>query len=110
MRNPKRRIPYFAGLFTKDCTQKLFFGRKLGFALWRHLSNEDIARVHLGANADNSPFVKVFQRVVTYIWNVTRYFLLAKLGIPGLKLVFSICMDVNTSFRTSSSLMSTASS
>ena len=88
MRNFKRRITHLACLFSEYCAEQPFLCAKLGFALGRNLSDKNVACGNLCTYADNTSFVKVAERVLADIRNITCDFLRSELGIAGCNLVF----------------------
>ena len=53
-RDAQRAVADVAGLLAEDGAQELLFRRELGLALRRDLADEDVARLHLGADADDA--------------------------------------------------------
>ena len=53
-RDAERAVAHVAGLLAEDRAQELLFGRELGLALRRDLADEDVARLHLGADAHDA--------------------------------------------------------
>ena len=53
------------------------------FALRRHLADQDVARLHFGADIDDAGFVEVLQRLFADVRDVAGDFLLAELGVAG---------------------------
>ena len=68
-------------LFAEDGAQELFFRRHRAFALRRDLADEDVARLHFGADMDDAGFVEVLQRFFRNVRNVARDFLRPELGV-----------------------------
>ena len=101
-RQAQRRVAHIGGLFAEDRAQKLFFRRHRRFALRRHLTNEDIARINFSADVNDTCFVEVLESLFADVWNIARDFFLAEapvsaghdFGIP------SIWIEVKTSSRT----------
>src|SRR5918994_822668 len=50
-----------AGLLAEERAQQLLFRRELRFALRRDLAHEDVARLHVGADADDPALVEIAQ-------------------------------------------------
>ena len=88
VRNFKRCISYFLGLFAEDSAKKSFFSCKLGFALGRNLTNKDVTRVNLCTDTDNSSVVKVAESIVAYVGNISGDFFRSELGISCFDFVF----------------------
>ena len=60
-RADERGVADVAGLLAEDRAQQLLFRRQLRLALRRHLADEDVARLHVGADADDAAVVEVAQ-------------------------------------------------
>ena len=58
-------------------------GRELGLALRRDLADEDVARLHLGADAHDARLVEVLQRLFADVRDVPGDLFLAELGVAG---------------------------
>ena len=56
-RYAQRRVLYVRRFLTENCSQKLFFRRKLRLALRRHLADENVAGFDFGANKRDAGFV-----------------------------------------------------
>ena len=67
VRNTERRIPNFFGFFAEDGVQELEFGSGIGFALGSNLTDENVARADLRANADDTFGVEVV-RLSRWYW------------------------------------------
>src|SRR3546814_11269597 len=52
-------------------------------ALRRHLADQDVARIDLGADVDHARLVEVAQRVLADVGDVACDLLLAQLGVAG---------------------------
>ena len=87
-RQPQRGIAHVGGLLAEDGAQQLFFRRHRAFALRRDLADEDVARMHLGADVDDAGFVEVLQRFFRDVRNVARDFFRPELGVAGHDLEF----------------------
>ena len=85
--NTQGGVPDFPCLFAEDCAKKSFLRGELGFALGGNLSDEDIAGVNLCADADNTSFVKILERVAD-IRNIVGDFFGTELRVTGFKLIF----------------------
>ena len=77
----KRGVAHLAGLLAEDGAQQLLFGRELRLALRRDLADEDVAGLHLGADADDAGLVEILQRLVADVRNVARDLLGTELGV-----------------------------
>src|SRR5260221_3387591 len=82
-RQAHRRVTDIRDLFTEDGAQQLFFWRHRAFALRRHLTDQNIARLHFGTDIDDAGFVEILQRFFTHVRNVAGDFFLAELGVTG---------------------------
>ena len=61
-RHAQRGVAHVGGLFAEDGAQQLFFRRHRAFALRRDLADQDVARLHFGADIDDAGFVEVLER------------------------------------------------
>ena len=61
-------------------------GRELRLALRRDLADEDVARLHVRADADDAALVEIEQRFFRDVRNFTRDLFLAALGIANVQL------------------------
>ncbi len=82
----ERGVLHVAGLFAEDRAQQLFFGSQLRFALGRHLADQDVARLHGGADADDAALVQVAEERFGDVGNVAGDFFGAELGVAGFDL------------------------
>ena len=80
-RDAQARVAHLAGLLAEDGAQQLLFGRELRLALRRDLADQDVAGLHLGADADDARLVEVLQRLVADVRDVARDLLGAELGV-----------------------------
>ena len=53
-------IPDLSRLFAENCAEKSFFGRKLGFALGRYLTDKYVAGLNFRAYSYDTVGVEVF--------------------------------------------------
>ncbi len=81
-------IPHLARLLTEDRPQQPLLRCQLGLALRGHLTDQDIAAAHLGADADNAALVQILQRVIAHIGDIAGDLLRPQLGIAGFHFVF----------------------
>ena len=58
-------------------------GRQLGLALRRDLADQDVARLHLGADADDARLVEVLEGLLADVRDVAGDLFLAELGVAG---------------------------
>src|SRR4051812_42440415 len=83
-RADQRGVADVARLLAEDRAEELFFRRQLGFALRRHLADEGVARLDVGADPDDPALVEVLQEALGDVRNIARDFLRPELGIPRL--------------------------
>src|SRR5487761_512015 len=60
----ERSVANVSGLFAEDRAQQLLFRRERGFALGRDFADQDVARLHRGADADHAAFVEVAEETL----------------------------------------------
>src|SRR5699024_5144402 len=60
---------------------------ELGFTLWCNLTNEDIAGVNLGTDADDTAVVQLFEGILADVWNVAGDLFRSELGVTRFDLV-----------------------
>ena len=82
-RQPQRGVAHVRRLFAEDRAEQLFLRRHRRLALRRHLADQDVARLHLGADIDDAGLVEVLQRLFADIRDVAGDLLLAELGVAG---------------------------
>ena len=70
----QRSVFHVAGLFAEDRAQQLLFRRELRLALRRDLADQDVARLHRGADADDAALVEVAQERFADVRDVARDF------------------------------------
>ena len=88
VRHAQRGVAHLARFLTEDGAQQALLGSQLGFALRGDLTDQNIARVHLGTDTDNPVFVEVCKRVLTDIRNITGDFFRPEFGFAGFEFVF----------------------
>ena len=64
VRHLQRGIANLAGLLAEDGAQQALLSGQLGLALRGNLADEDIARMHFRAHADDALGIQIAQRVV----------------------------------------------
>src|ERR1700676_3959769 len=84
----ERRVFHVPGLFAEDRAQQLLFRSQLGFALGRHFADQDVARLHRRADADDSALVQIAQERFGDVGDIARDFFRTELGIAGFNLEF----------------------
>ena len=88
VRQTQRVVANLARLLAENRAQQSFLGGEVGFALRRNLADEDIARVNLRADTDNSALVKFLQSVWGEVGDIVGDFLGAELCFTALEFVF----------------------
>ena len=94
VRNPQRSVSHFTGLLAKNRPQQTFFGRQFRLALWRDLTDQNIAGSNFSANSDNAAIIQIAQCFFSHIRNVPGDFFRPQFGITRVALIF---FDVNRS-------------
>ena len=87
VRDLERGVADLARLLLEDRADQLLLGRQLGLALRRDLADQQVARLDLGADADDAAVVEVAQRLLRAVRDVARDLLVAELGGAGVDLV-----------------------
>ncbi len=87
-RQLQRGVAHVGRLLAEDRAQQLFFRRHRALALRRHLADQDVARVHFGADIDDAGLVEVLQRLLADVRDVAGDLLLAELGVARHHLEF----------------------
>ncbi len=82
-RHLQRGVAHVGGLLAEDGAQQLLFRRHRALALRRHLADQDVARLHLGADVDDARLVEVLERLLADVRDVAADLLLAELGVAG---------------------------
>jgi hypothetical protein len=85
------------GLFAEDGAQQLFFRRHRAFALRRDLADQDVARLHFGADVDDARFVEVAQRFLADVRDVAGDLFRPSLVSRAMTSNSSMWIEVNTS-------------
>ncbi len=85
-RRRQRSVAHVTGLLTEDRAEQLLLRRELGLALRRDLADEDVARLDVGADADDAALVEVLEELLRDVGDVPGDLLGAELGVPGLDL------------------------
>src|SRR5882724_180439 len=85
-RDLERRVPHVARLLAEDGAQQLLFRRQLGLALGRHLTDQNIARLDRGADADDAALVEVLERRLRDVRDVAGDLFRSQLGVARLDL------------------------
>ena len=80
-RDGERRVADVRRLLAEDRAQQALLRRELGLALRRHLADEDVARLHLGADAHDAVRPEVLERVLRDVRDVARDLLRPELRV-----------------------------
>ena len=81
--NAQGGIPDFTGFFTEDGAQQALFGGQFGFTLGGNLTDQDIAGVHFGTDADDTAFIQILDRVVRDVRDIPGDLFRSELGFAG---------------------------
>ena len=87
-RQLQRGVANVGRLLTEDGAEEFFLRRHRRFAFRRHLTDQDIARLHFRADIDDAGFIEVLQRLFADIRDVAGDLFLAQLGVAGHDLEF----------------------
>ena len=87
-RQLERRVAHVGRLLAEDGAEQLLLRRHRALALRRDLADQDVARVHLGADIDDAGLVEVLQRFLADVRDVAGDLLLAELGVARHHLEF----------------------
>ena len=79
----ERSVLDVQGLLSEDGFEQLLLGRQLGLSLGGHFADENVARLHVGADADDAVLVQVAQDVLRNVGDVPGDVLGSELGVPG---------------------------
>ncbi len=80
-RHAQRGVLHVGGLLAEDGAQQLLLGGQLGLALRRDLADQDVARLHLGADIDDAGLVQLGQRTLADVRDIAGDLLRAELGV-----------------------------
>ena len=80
-RNAQGSVLHVGSLLAEDRAQQLFLGSELGFALGRHLADQHVAGVDLGADIDDARLVEPRQLRLAHRRDVSGDFLRPQLGV-----------------------------
>ena len=86
--HPQRGIAHVRGFLTENGAQEFFLWRHRAFALGCDLADENVARLHVGADIDNARLVEVAQRFLADVGDVARDLFRPELGVAGRDLEF----------------------
>src|SRR5258705_12236689 len=85
-RHLQRRVLHVLRLLAEDRGEQLFLGRELRLAFRRDLADQDVARLHMGADPHDAPLVEVHQRLLADVRDLSRDLLTAALGVADVQL------------------------
>jgi hypothetical protein len=85
-RHLERAVLHVLGLLAEDRGEQLLFRRELGLALRGDLADQDVARLHVGADPDDAPLVEVHHALVGDVGDLAGDLLLAPLGVADVQL------------------------
>ena len=80
----ERSILYVAGFVTEDRTEQLLLGRRIALALRGDLTDQDIARMYVRADTDDTVRVQVLRSVLADVRNIGSQLLDTAFGIAYL--------------------------
>src|SRR5699024_397577 len=87
MGNAQGGVAHLAGLLAEDGAQQALLGGQLGLALRGNLTNQNVAGLDLGADADDAALVQILQGILAHVGDVAGDLLGSQLGLAGLGLV-----------------------
>src|SRR5438477_9466308 len=90
--NGQRRVFHVSGFFAENCAEQSLFWREFRFAFRRNLADENVARLHFCADANDSVRSEIAQSFFADIRNVSGDFFGTEFGVAGADLEF---IDVN---------------
>ena len=82
-RDAEAAVADVARLLAEDGSEELLLGGELRLALRRDLADEDVARLHLGADAHDARLVEVLEGLLADVGDVARDLFLAELRVAG---------------------------
>src|SRR6478735_5659306 len=80
-RDLERAVAHVAGLFAEDRAEQLLFRGELALTLRSDLADQDVARLHLGANAHHARVVEVLEGLFADVRDVLGDLFLAQLRV-----------------------------
>ena len=81
VRHSQGSIFYIARFLTENGAQQAFFRGKFFFTLGRDLTDKNIVRTNLCADANDAVLIKVFDGVIAHVGNIAGYFFRSKFGV-----------------------------
>src|SRR6185312_15897572 len=91
-RNLQRGVFHVRGFFTEDGAQEALFRREFGLGFRCDFADENVARLHFRADANDAVRPEVLQRFIAEVRDVARNFFRPELGVAGGHFKF---IDVN---------------
>src|SRR5690606_24330241 len=82
-RQTQRGVAHVRSLLAEDGAQQLLFRGHRAFALRRHLADQDVARLDLGADGHDARLVEVAQGFLADVGDVAGDLFRAQLGVAG---------------------------
>ncbi len=82
-RNTQRRVADVAGFFTEDRAEKFFFRGELRFALGSDFTDEDVARFHFRADANDTAGVEVLEGLFADVRDIARDLFFTEFRVAG---------------------------
>src|SRR3990172_8012304 len=87
VRYAQRGVLHLPRLLPEDRAQQLFLGSELRFTLGRDLAHQDVAGLHLCANADHTVLIEVDEALLAHVRDVPGDLLRTQLRVARLDLV-----------------------
>ncbi len=81
------RVAHLTYFFTKNSAIETLLWSQLRFTFRSYLADEDISGVHFRTDSDNPLLIKVFQRIIRHVGNLTRNLFRTELRIARLALI-----------------------
>ena len=88
----ERSVLHVAGLVAEDGAQQFLLGRGVALALGGDFTDQDVARMYVGTDADDTVRIEIFGGVLAYVRNIRGQFLDTALGVAHLH---DILVDVH---------------
>ena len=80
----ERSVLHVAGLVAEDGAEQLLLRRRIALALGGDLTDQDVARMHVGTDTDDTVRIEVFGGVLAYVRNIRSQLLDTTLGVAHL--------------------------
>src|SRR6266704_755731 len=85
-RHLEGRVLHVLGLLAEDGGEQLLLGGELGLALRGDLPDQDVAGLHVRADADDAALVQIDERLLGHVGDLARDLLAAALGVADVEL------------------------